>query len=83
MTTANHVHEPWDEGAIDAALQSVFGPRSTRENVGQKTVKTMCGKRVGLKSAVHGQATCPDCLTKMAENEAGRAAIEAYMESVR
>lgn len=38
--------------------------------LGQKTIKTMCGKRVPIASAIHGQdVTCLDCTAAILQEE--------------
>lgn len=73
-------HMPWDEGAIADAFTDVFGASHIAIN-GQKTIKTMCGKRVPVGIADHnGTTTCPDCAARIAEKQRG---LERLREAVK
>lgn len=49
-------HRAWDDGAVNAAFDEVFG-----FHLPSKTVKTGCGKRVVSRKAGSGRVDCQDC----------------------
>lgn len=63
-------HLPWDGGATQAALVEVFG-----RGVAQKTVKTLCGRRVKRGAVRVKGYTCALC--RRAEVERAALAEEA------
>lgn len=82
MQCAQVVHEPWDDGTIEAAMRSIF-PARVCDATQRKTTKTKCGKRVPFDAARHGKVTCADCLKVNEEEERGRRLIEEHMSKLR
>jgi hypothetical protein len=69
MTRA--VHMPWDEGAVsDIGVE-----------LGQKTIKTMCAKRVAVArtSSIRDNVTCPDCRREVEYAASQRRALAAVV----
>lgn len=65
-----HTHAVWDDGAVTGEAQLL----------GQKTVKTKCGKRVifARVSTDRLDIDCSDCRMVMADEEHGRALIDHH-----
>jgi len=54
-------HQAWDDGVISG----IFGAA-----LGQKTIKTRCGKRVAFASVVdNNQPDCPECLAAIEKDK--------------
>lgn len=66
------IHEPWDNGAIEASMRSVF-PKHVCDSTQRKTTKAMCGKRVAFNLAIPGHATCSECQLALKEQSDGPA----------
>ncbi len=69
-------HKAWDDGAIAASFRDVLGI-----DIGQKTTKTRCGKRVSMRHIDNVEPTCGACLTEPERERKGRAEIAAYCRS--
>lgn len=69
-------HMPWDQGSIIDTLDQVLG-----FHLVNKTVKTMCNKRVSTSTANHKMPiTCDICRQKLDENMASELRL---MESLQ
>jgi hypothetical protein len=70
-------HQAWDDGAILAGMAGKLGP-GIYHVVNQKSMKTLCGKRVTMDHIANGQADCPDCLAAIEKRERGQAMLLEY-----
>lgn len=62
-------HHPWDDNAL----------ADLRDLVGQKSIKTACGRRVAIASVcrVEGDVTCEGCRTWLAKRDDAHALIKS------
>lgn len=78
VRTTNIKHAAWDDGAVAGVFMDVLG-----YDIGQKTTKTRCGKRVNMRHVDNSTPTCADCLADIKRQADGLVMIERYSKDVQ